>query len=145
MQNVVRRARFPPKNSLLGRPTRRYSLKRAYTTGSGSSQGAPRRQNTIFLLTVTALSSATSGYLLATHESQKSGSIRGTEAADAPGLDYPRYGNANDFSEAIEELKATFPEPGAVSDDPDVLAPYGFSQNDYHPGIPCFLANVDSC
>ena len=87
--------------------------------------------------------SATSGYLLATHQLQSFGSIRGPEEVGALGLDNPRYGNANDFCGAIEELKATFPEPGAVSDDPDVLAPYGFSENDYHPGIPCILANVD--
>lgn len=93
----------------------------------------------------TALLSATSGYLLATHEFQKSGSTRETEETGASGLESPQYGTANDFRKAIEQLKATFPEPGAVSDDPDVLGPYGFSENDYHPGIPCFPVSVDPC
>jgi len=96
----------------------------------------------MFLLIGTAILSATSGYLLATHKLQKIGSVRGTEETGVPGVGNPRYGTANDFREAIEELKTTFPEPGVVFDDPDVVAPYGFSENDYHPGILCFLAGV---
>lgn len=56
------------------------------------------------------------------------------EEAHASGSDHQRYGSAKDFRKAIEELKATFPTPGAVSDDPEVLVPYGFSENDHHPG-----------
>ena len=38
------------------------------------------------------------------------------------------------FRKAIEEFKATFPEPGAVSGDPVMAAPYGFFQNDLLSG-----------
>jgi D-lactate dehydrogenase (cytochrome) len=74
----------------------------------------------------TAVLSATAGYLLANRETEKPG-------GSATDLNNTRYGTAEDFRKAIEELKATFPEPGAVYDDPVVVAPYGFSQNDYHP------------
>jgi hypothetical protein len=96
------------------------------------------------LLAGTALLSATSGYLLATYGSQESGSTGRATEVRAPGLDKPQYGTANDFRDAIEELKATFPEPGAVSDDPEVLKPYGDSENDYHPGDhPRFIFEID--
>lgn len=67
------------------------------------------------------------GYFLANRRAEKFGSS-GIDLANT------QYGAPGDFLKAIEELKATFPEPGAVSDDPVVVAPYGFSQNDYHPG-----------
>jgi len=144
MQSAVRRARFLPKASPLSYPTRGLTLRRTYTTGNGSSQQIPQGQNAALLLAGTALLSATSGYFFATYESQRSGSTRRTEEAHASGLDNPQYGTAKDFRDAIEELKAAFPEFGAVSDDPEVLGPYGFSENDYHPGIPC-LADIDLC
>ena len=95
------------------------------------------------LLAGTALLSASSGYLLATYGSRESGSTAGATEVRVPGLDNPQYGTAKDFRDAIEELKTTFPEPGAVSDDPEVLKPYGFSENDYHPGDPRFVFKVD--
>ena len=87
----------------------------------------------MLLLAGTAIFSATSGYLLATYESRKS-DTEGTGEVRISELDNPQYGTAKDFRDAIEELRAIFPESGAVSDDPDVLEPYGFSENDYHPG-----------
>lgn len=81
--------------------------------------------------------SATAGYLLATYGSQKS-EVNGSS------LDDPQYGTAKDFRDAIEALKATFPEPGAVSDDPRVLEPYGSADTDRHPGKVC-VNRVDSC
>lgn len=125
-QRAVRSAGLP-LNSL----TRRTSIKRLYATSGNVSKQIHRGQNTALLLAGTALLSATSGYLLATYESQR---FRGEEEAHASGPDHQRYGSVKDFRKAIEELKATFPTPGAVSDDPKVLAPYGFSGNDYHPG-----------
>lgn len=97
------------------------------------------------LLAGAALLGATSGYLLATYEFRKSGSTRGPSEARTYGVDTPQYGTAKDFREAVKELKATFPEPGAVSDDPEVLKPYGISENDYHPGNPSFTFEIDSC
>jgi hypothetical protein len=144
MHNVVRRAGFPTKRFPSSCPTRQLSLKRTYTTGSRHSKQVPRRQYTTSLLVGTALLSATSGYLLATYESQKAGSTRETEEACASSLENPQYGTAKDFREAIEELKEIFPKPGAVSDEPDVLGPYGFSENDYHPGNPRLLVDTDS-
>jgi hypothetical protein len=131
MRRAVRSVAFP-----LNCLTRRFPLKRMHTIGSDVSQRFYRGQNTTLLLAGTALLSATSGYLLATYECQRS---KGVEEVCAPGSDHQRYGSANDFRKAIEELKATFPTPGAVSDDPEVLMPYGFSENDYHPGS-CFFA-----
>ena len=78
----------------------------------------------------TALVSVASGYLFANYE------FRRSREASASGFDNQPYGTVKDFRDAIGELKAMFPRPGAVSDDPGVLAPYGFSENDYHPGKP---------
>ena len=97
------------------------------------------------LLAGTALLSVTSGYLLATYGPRESGKTREVAEVRVPSLDNPQYGTAKDFRDAIEELKATFPEPGAVSDDPEVLKPYGFSENDYHPGNPRFTLEIDPC
>jgi len=47
--------------------------------------------------------------------------------------EFRQHGAATDFRDSIEELEATYPEPGAVSDDPEVLRPCGSSENDYHP------------
>jgi len=140
MQSAARRTALLSKSSPLGSLARRLSLKRTYTTGDGSSQQAPR--NVTLLLAGTALLSATSGYLLATYGSQGSKSTTGATEVRVPGLDNPQYGTAKDFRDAIEELKTTFPEPGAVSDDPEVLKPYGFSENDYHPGDPHFILDI---
>lgn len=105
--------------------------------GTRPTQQIPRRQSTTLLLVGIAVFSATSGYLLATYESQKSGRTRETEEGPRTSSpDDPQYGTTKDFRQAIEELKATFPKPGAVSDDPDTLGPYGFSESDYHPGSP---------
>ncbi|KAE9394580.1 hypothetical protein BT96DRAFT_923434 [Gymnopus androsaceus JB14] len=46
----------------------------------------------------------------------------------------PQYGSPEDFAKAIEELKETFPDEGAVSTDPEDVYHHGFSLNDYHPG-----------
>ena len=114
-----------------------------HATGSVSPQQVPRRQNTTLLLAGTALLSVISGYLLATYEFQNSGSTRVGAGTPASGLDNPQYGTAEDFRSAIEELKATFLGPGAVSDDPQVLEPYGFSENDYHPGTSVPILETD--
>ena len=118
-----------------------------HTAGSESSHQIPRGQNTAWLLASTALLSATSGYLLATYGSQWSREVREPHASTRP-YD-PLYGTAKDFLEAIKELKAGFPKPSAVSGDPEVLEPYGFSENDYHPGTPrchgCHLALKLGC
>ena len=95
----------------------------------GTLTGSPLRTNrhTGLLLASTTVLSATAGYLLVNREADKLDSPA-TESSGA------QYGTSEDFRNAIEELRAVFPEPGAVSDDPVVVAPYGFSQNDYHPG-----------
>jgi D-lactate dehydrogenase (cytochrome) len=124
MQNAVRRVRFPTKSQPLYRPPNRL-FARKYTTVNGSPRQAKR--HTALLLAGTAALSTTAGYLLAGRETEKPGS-------PATDLKNTRYGTLEDFRKAIEELKAIFPEPGAISDDPIVVAPYGFSQNDYHPG-----------
>lgn len=52
----------------------------------------------------------------------------------------PQYGSPEDFAKAIEELKETFPDEGAVSTDPEDVYHHGFSLNDYHPGaLVCHL------
>ncbi|KAF9649463.1 hypothetical protein BDM02DRAFT_3230234 [Thelephora ganbajun] len=119
MQSAVGRVRFLPKGFPSRYLTRRLLTKRTYATGNRSSQKVTPERNTMLLL--------------ADYEFQKSGGTRGTEKVHASGLDNPRYGSPKDFRKAIEELKATFSEPGAVSDDPEVLRPYGFSENDRHP------------
>ncbi|KAF9783921.1 hypothetical protein BJ322DRAFT_1007497 [Thelephora terrestris] len=130
MQRIARHARVSLKSFPLSCPGRRISAKRSYIRVSESPQRIPRGRNTTLLLVGTALLSVSSGYLLATYNSPKSG---GTEEAHASSLDNLPYGTAKDFQEAIKELKATFPSPGAVSDDPEVLEPYGFSEYDHHP------------
>ena len=134
MQRVVRRVGFPLKSLSNNFPTRRISIKRFRAAGSESSHQIPRGQDTTWLLASTALLSAISGYLLATYGSQRP---REMEEPHASTSQYdPPYGTAKDFREAIKELKEKFPKPGAVSDDHEVLEPYGFSENDYHPGAP---------
>lgn len=126
MQNAARRVKFSTKSWQSCRPPSRLPVGRTYATATG----LPRQstQHTALLLAGTAVLSAAAGYLLA---------IRETEKLDGSGTVFnARYGTPGDFRRAIEELKTTFPEPGAVSDDPVVVAPYGFSQNDYHPGKP---------
>ena len=126
MQNAVRRVKFSRKIQLRRPPNRLSVRTRAYST---VTNGSPRQTTkcTALLLAGTAALSAAAGYLLANRETERSsGSV-----AD---LDNTRYGTPEDFRKAIEELKVVFPKPGAVSDDPVVVAPYGFSQNDYHPG-----------
>ena len=144
MLNAVRRIWFPTKSFSSNYLCRRLLSKRVHIITARPFRWAPQGRNTALVLVGTVLLSATSGYFLATHELQKSGSTGRTEEAHEFGPDNSQYGTANDFRKAIEELRETFPEPAAVSDDPDVLGPYGFSENDYHPGIPCFLANVYS-
>jgi len=107
----------------------------------GSSQQAP--QNMMLPLASTTLLSVTSGYLLVIYGSEGSGSTAGAAGVRAPGLDNPQYGTAKDFRDTIEELKATFPGPGGVSDDPEVLKLHGFSESDYHPGDPRFILEID--
>ena len=60
-----------------------------------------------------------STYLLENREIGKPGSLE-TDLKNA------RYNTPEDFRKAMEELKATFPEFGAVSDDPVVVVPHGF-------------------
>ena len=136
MQNAVRRVGLLSKGFPPSSLTRRLFLRRAHSA-SGPSQQAPWRQNAGLVLTGTALLSATAGYLLAAYGSQKS-------EVDESSLDYPQYGTAKDFRDAIEELKATFPKPGAVSDDPRVLEPYGSTDADRHPGKAC-VNRIDLC
>lgn len=45
------------------------------------------------------------------------------------------YGSAQDFQNAIAELRRTFPLEDKVSTDLEVLELHGFSENDYHPGM----------
>lgn len=115
MQNVVRRVKFSTRSRQLGHPPlSRFSVR--------------TKQGTALLLAGTAVFSATAGYLLTNRYSEK------PSTSSATNLENARYGTPEDFRNAIEELKVAFPKPGAVSDDPVVVAPYGFSQNDYHPG-----------
>jgi len=125
MQSVARRVRFSTKSPSSYRPQSRLLAGRTYATLTGSPLQTNR--HTGLLLASTAVLSATVGYLLANRTAEK---------IDSPTIDLggAQYGTSEDFRKAIKELKATFPEPGAVSDDPVVVAPYGFSQNDYHPG-----------
>jgi len=125
MQSVARRVRFSTKSQRSYRPPSRLFVGKTYATVAGSPQQT-KRHAALFLAS-TAVLSATAGYLLANWRTEKIG---------GPGIDLgnTRYGTPEDFRKAIEELKTTFPEHGAVSDDPVVVAPYGFSQNDYHPG-----------
>jgi hypothetical protein len=124
MQNAVRRVKFSTKSQPLCRPPNRLFV-RTY----GTANGTPRqtKQRTALLLAGTAVLSATAGYILAARGMDRPGS-------SATDLENTRYGTPEDFHKVVEELKAAFPEVGAVSDDPVVVAPYGFSQNDYHPG-----------
>jgi len=59
-------------------------------------------------------------------------------------LGNPQYDTTEvtDFHEVMEELRAAFPEPGAVPDNPDVLRLYRFSENGCHPGDPHLLVEV---
>ena len=137
MQNAVRRVKFSTKSQPLCRFPSRLSVKtRAFATATGSPQQA--KKCTKLLLGSTAVLSATAGYLLANCKTEKSG-------GSATDLSDTRYGTAEDFRKAIEELKAAFPNHGAVSDDPVVVAPYGFSQNDYHPGETHALVVNSAC
>lgn len=47
-----------------------------------------------------------------------------------------RYGSKSDFDNAIQELRAAFSDPHAVSTEAGTLLAHGFSMNDYHPGVP---------
>ena len=139
MQNVVRRVKFSTKGRQLCYPPNRFSV-RTYATVNGSRK---TKQHTALLFVGTAVFSATAGYL-ANRDSEKFGS-------SVTDLENTRYGTPEDFRKAIEELKAAFPGPGAVSDDPVVVAPYGFSQNDYHPSwsarswyISCVLTHLST-
>jgi len=124
MQTAIRRLK---SSTPLFRSASRLSVRRTYVTASGSPRQTKQRIGLLFV--GTAALSATAGYYLAGSGTEKPGSW-----ASATDLENTRYGTPKDFRKAIEELKATFPEPGVVSDDPVVVAPYGFSQNDYHPG-----------
>ena len=136
MQNAARRVKFSTKSQPLCRLPSRLSVKtRTFATATGSQQA---KKCTKLLLASTAVLSATAGYLLANCETEKSG-------GSATDLSDTRYGTAEDFRKAIEELKAAFPNHGAVSDDPVVVAPYGFSQNDYHPGETHALVVNSAC
>ena len=137
MQNAARRVKFSTKSQPLCRFPSRLSVKtRAFATATGSPQQA--KKCTKLLLASTAVLSATAGYLLANCETEKSG-------GSTTDLNNTRYGTTEDFRKAIEELKAAFPNHGAVSDDPVVVAPYGFSQNDYHPGETHALVTNSAC
>ena len=136
MQSAVRRVGFLPKGFSPSTLIRRLPLRRVHST-SGSSQQPPRKQNTTLLLAGTALLSAASGYFLAVYGSHKS-EVNGSSPGD------PQYGTARDFRDAIEELKKTFPKPGAVSDDPEVLEPYGFFMGDRYPSKVC-VNEIGSC
>ena len=61
-----------------------------------------------------------STYLLENREIGEPGGL-------ATDLKNARYNTPEDFRKAMKESKATFPEFGAVSDDPVVVVPYGFS------------------
>jgi hypothetical protein len=45
----------------------------------------------------------------------------------------PKYGSLEDFKKAINELWSVLGDE-AVSTDPEAVGPYGYSENDYHPG-----------
>lgn len=65
------------------------------------------------------------GYFLARSQPESRNRIQATSKS--------RYGSPEDFKKAIGELQSVFGED-AVSTDPEVVGPYGYSENDYHPG-----------
>jgi hypothetical protein len=67
------------------------------------------------------------GYSLARYTESSS------NIAPAPDGFAQKYGTREDFKKAIEEMRNIF-SAEAVSTDPEVLGPYGYSENDYHSG-----------
>lgn len=132
MQRLVRQTRFPLRCSPFGHlAKRRISLER--TPHATLSEPSQRIQYVTLLLAGTAFLSATSGYFFAIYAPWRLGETKETRGGSTLDDHRVEYGTAKDFWEGIEELKATFSGPGAVSDDPEVLIPYGYSENDYHP------------
>jgi hypothetical protein len=76
------------------------------------------------LVVAGSIVSAGLGYYLARSQ-QESSSIQSTSK--------PKYGSPEDFKKAISELRSVLGDE-AVSTDPEVVGPYGYSENDYHPG-----------
>jgi hypothetical protein len=93
---------------------------------NSSTKAASRPFNSIILVFASSIVSGLSGYYI----SQTRPSILTFGTVE------PRYGTARDFEKAINELRVEFGE-GGVSTDPDILGPYGYSANDYHPGSAC--------
>ena len=95
-----------------------------------SSQPPPRPSNfarpSIFL--AGSLFIASVGYLAFHQPVVSSIATRDSVAFDQ------KYGTREDFNKAIEELRDIFGAE-SVSTDPIVLGPYGYSENDYHPGM----------
>jgi D-lactate dehydrogenase (cytochrome) len=96
-----------------------------FSVRNSSTQAAGRSFNSI-LVFASSIVSGLGGYYI----SQTWPSISTFGSVE------PRYGTAKDFNKAINELRVEFGEDG-ISTDPDILDPYGYSMNDYHPGSAC--------
>lgn len=92
---------------------------------NSSQAGGARGFNSALLFAGCAISGGL-GYYVANSRSK---AIPGANLVEAE----PSYGSPDDFKQAIAELRTTL-GVDAVSTDSETVKPYGYSENDYHPG-----------
>ncbi|RDB27372.1 D-lactate dehydrogenase [cytochrome], mitochondrial [Hypsizygus marmoreus] len=93
-----------------------------------SSSAGPSSSSTL-LIALTSIASGVVGYTLSQTLSKPE-----SKPIVVASTQKPQYGTANDFKQAISELRRTFAgREDAVSTDPDELRIHGFSEYDYHP------------
>ncbi|KAF8074141.1 FAD-linked oxidase-like protein [Lyophyllum atratum] len=111
-----RRYSTTPSGDDAGRPTQ--------SAGASSSAG---KNISWLLLVVSSFASGLVGFKIASTQADS------TSAKTGNGQE-PRFGSPDEFKQAIEALRAAFPDPDTVSTDPEDLRIHGFSDYDYRPG-----------
>jgi hypothetical protein len=79
------------------------------------------------------------GYYIGARSNSIGVNVGTARALEFPPLQKPVYGTPEDFSRAIEELRASFAGE-AVTTAPDQLGAHGFSPNTHHPGMHALLS-----
>ena len=131
------------------------SLRSSSTAASTSDSNRPTWMRNSAIATTCILVAGSVGYLLGTNDSgpkfdgQSPESVTRSNLLNSLGILSnftsdgarrpvrlnDRYGTAEDFQKAIEELRATIPFPEeAVSTNPGILQAHGTSANNHHPG-----------
>jgi hypothetical protein len=78
------------------------------------------------------------GYYIGARSNNIGVDVAIARALESPPPRKPVYGTPEDFSRAIEELRASFARD-AVTTEPDQLAAHGFSTNTHHSGMRALL------